>query len=48
MKEATTIFELALWKGYLNHAKSEVTNRYDFRAEVPEEVKYSILEYLKH
>jgi hypothetical protein len=48
MKEATTIYELALWKGYLNQAKSEVTNRYDFRAEVPEEVKDSILEYLKY
>jgi len=48
MKEAITIYELALWKGYLNQAKSEVTNRYDFRAEVPKEVKYSILEYLKY
>jgi hypothetical protein len=48
MKEATTIYELALWKGYLNQAKSEVTNRYDYCAEVPKEVKYSILEYLKY
>jgi hypothetical protein len=46
MKEATTIYELALWKGYLNQAKSEVTNRYDYRVEVPGPVKDSILEYL--
>ena len=46
MKEATTIYELALWKSKLDDAGSNTANRSDHRVEVPGPAKDAILEYL--
>ena len=48
IKEATSLFELALWKANLDQA-SEMTRRSTrgkYRAEVPGPVKETILQYL--
>jgi hypothetical protein len=45
MKEATSIFELALWKSKLDQAGSYVANRNEYCIEVPGPVKETILEY---
>jgi hypothetical protein len=46
MKEATTIYELALWKSKLDDVGSNTANRKDHRVSVPEPAQNSILEYL--
>ena len=45
MKDATSMFELALWKSKLHQAGSNVENRSDYRVEVPGPVKETILGY---
>ena len=47
LKEATSYFELALWKSNLDQADREVVNRGDYRLGVPETVRESILQYLR-
>ena len=47
MKEATSLFELALWKSNLNQAGvTNCNSRLSYRNEVPGPVKDSILQYL--
>ena len=46
MKEATTIYELALWKSKLDDAGNITANRSDHRVTVPGPVQNTILEYL--
>ena len=46
MKEATTLFELALWKEKINQAEGIPINRNACRIEVPGPVKDTILLYL--
>ena len=47
IKEATTLFELALWKAGIDQANiSNSTNRNAHRIEVPGSVKDAILQYL--
>ena len=47
LKEATTTFELALWKSKLDQADAiNTTNRSAYRIEVPGPVKDTILQYL--
>jgi hypothetical protein len=46
MKEATTIYELALWKSKLDDAGNITANRRDHRVTVPGPVQNTILEYL--
>ena len=48
MKEATTIFELALWKAKMDQAKDDINEqgRDAYRVEVPGPVKDTILQYL--
>ena len=49
MKEATTLFELALWKAKIDRATGISTgNRVACRIEVPGPVKETILQYLYH
>ena len=49
LKEATTTFELALWKSKLDQADaSNTTNRTAYRIDVPGPVKDTILQYLDH
>ena len=48
IKEATTLFELALWKSNMNQTEAEqtnITNRDEYRIEVPGSVKDIILQY---
>jgi len=49
IKEATTLFELALWKCKINQAVNddEPANRKAYRIEVPGPVKDTILQYLR-
>ena len=46
LKEATTLFELALWKARVHQANDEI-NRDECRIEVPGPVKDVILHYLR-
>ena len=46
IKEATTLFELALWKARIDQAVDEVDYRDAHRIEVPGPVKDTILQYL--
>ena len=46
MKEATTIFELALWKSKLRQAGSNKANHGDYCVAVPGPAQNAILEYL--
>ena len=48
MKEATTLFELALWKAEMNEVEDDIDpiDRYSFRVDVPGPVKEAILQYL--
>ena len=49
LKDATTTFELALWKSKLDQADaSNTTNRAAYRIDVPGPVKDTILQYLDH
>ena len=49
LKEATTTFELALWKFNLDQAgATNTTNRADYRIDVPGPVKDTMLQYLDH
>jgi len=49
LKEATTTFELVLWKFSLDQADaSNTTNRSAYRIEVPGPVKDTMLQYLDH
>ena len=45
-KEATSLFELALWKFRVNQAEANDINRDACRIEVPGPVKDDILQYL--
>ena len=45
VKEATTIFELALWKFNMDQAEEHVVNRKDYRMDVPGPVKEIVLQY---
>ena len=47
IKEATTLFELALWKSKINQAEGAITDRGACRVEVPGPVKETILQYLR-
>ena len=54
MKEATTLFELALWKAKIDQAdeaddkvNNYITNREACRVEVPGPIKDTILQYLE-
>ena len=48
LKEATTTFELALWKSKLDQAgATNPTNRSDYRIDVPGPVKDTMLQYLE-
>ena len=47
IKEATTLFELALWKSKIDQAEEANMNRNAHRVEVPGPVKDTILQYLK-
>jgi len=46
MKEATTLFELALWKASIDQAEAASTDREAYQIEVPGPVKDTILQYL--
>lgn len=46
VKEATTLFELALWKANLNQEEAQPNNREACRIEVPGPVKNAIMQYL--
>jgi len=46
MKEATTMFELALWKTMVDQKEADDINREAYRTEVPGPVKDTILHYL--
>ena len=46
IREATTLFELALWKANMDQAKATPTNRNAYCIEVPGPVKETILKYL--
>jgi len=49
LKEATTTFELALWKSNLDQAGATITaNRANYRIDVPGPVKDTMLQYLDH
>ena len=49
LKEATTTFELALWKFNLDQAdETNATNRAAYRIDVPGPVKDTMLQYLDH
>ena len=49
LKEATSTFELALWKSKLDQADvTDPTNRNAYRIDVPGPVKDTILQYLDH
>jgi len=49
LKEATSTFELALWKFNLDQVNTtNTTNRADYRIEVPGPVKDIMLKYLDH
>ena len=49
LKEATSTFELALWKSKLDQADAtNNTNRAAYRTEVPGPVKDTMLQYLDH
>ena len=49
LKEATSTFELALWKSKLDQADaSNTTNRAAYRIDVPGPVKDTMLQYLDH
>ena len=49
LKEATTTFELALWKFKLDQAGvTNTANRADYRIDVPGPVKDTMLQYLDH
>jgi len=49
LKEATTTFELALWKSKLDQADAiNTTNRSAYRIEVPGPVKDTMLQYMDH
>ena len=47
MREATTLFELALWKAKIDREEGSTINREAHRIEVPGPVKDTILQYLK-
>jgi len=48
MKEATTLFELALWKAKIDQAEEAADiNREAYRIEVPGPVKDTTLQYLR-
>ena len=47
IKEATTMFELALWKSKINQAEGDSADRGACRVEVPGPVKDTILQYLR-
>ena len=47
MKEATTLFELALWKARIDQAEDRNVNRNAHRIEVPGPVKDAILQYVR-
>jgi hypothetical protein len=46
MKEATTIYELSLWKSKLDDAGNNTANSNDYRVAVPGPAQNTILEYL--
>jgi len=46
IKEASTLFELALWKAKLDQEEAHPINRMAYRIEVPGPVKDAILQYL--
>ena len=49
LKEATSTFELAMWKSKLNQADTtNTTNRAAYRIDVPGPVKDTMLQYLDH
>ena len=49
LKEATTTFELALWKSKLDQADAtNATNRAAYQIDVPGPVKDTMLQYLDH
>lgn len=48
MKEATTLFELALWKAMIDQEESHLSNRKACRIDVPGPVKNAIMQYLPH
>ena len=49
LKEATSTFELAIWKSKLDQADaSDTTNRTAYRIDVPGPVKDTMLHYLDH
>ena len=50
VKEATALFELALWKAEISQSDEEVypTNRHAYRVEVPGPAKDLILQYAYH
>ena len=47
IKEATTLFELALWKSKIDQAEGDSADRGECRVEVPGPVKDTILQYLR-
>ena len=49
LKDATTTFELALWKSKLDQEDvTDTTNRTVYRIDVPGPVKDTMLQYLDH
>ena len=49
LKEATSMFELALWKSKLDQADAtNATNRVAYRMDVPGPVKDTMLQYLDY
>ena len=46
VREATTLFELALWKANIDREEGGTINRDAYRIEVPGPVKDTILQYL--
>ena len=48
LKEATTLFELALWKSKLDQAGTDPINRGVHRINIPGPVKNTILQYLNY
>ena len=48
LKEATTMFELAMWKSKLDQARTDGVNRGVHRINIPGPVKYTILQYLNY
>ena len=46
LKEATTLFELAIWKSKIDQAEVKHVNKDEYRIDIPGPVKNTILQYL--